>query len=214
MTSPRRVALVLAAGLLAVLPALAVAVDPGPPYPDPELGRAVYDTAGVFRQATIDSVEATIDEIEARTGAEIAVYTQVWPYKLSESETLDNALALMNQWGVGRRGFDDGLVIPFDLDPSLVHGQVQMYAGAGFRSTFLTDGERQAIFEEDMLPLLQREDLDGALLVAMQKIDAAATPEHAQRLEIARQINAVVGLVGGPLIFLVLLGWAVFHWLR
>ena len=214
MTSPRRVALVLAAGLLAVLPALAVAVDPGPPYPDPELGRAVYDTAGVFRQATIDSVEATIDEIEARTGAEIAVYTQVWPYKLSESETLDNALALMNQWGVGRRGFDDGLVILFDLDPSLVHGQVQMYAGAGFRSTFLTDGERQAIFEEDMLPLLQREDLDGALLVAMQKIDAAATPEHAQRLEIARQINAVVGLVGGPLIFLVLLGWAVFHWLR
>ena len=38
----------------------------------------------------------------------------------------------MDQWGVGRKGFDDGLVILFDLnenDPC--HGQVQLYAGPG-----------------------------------------------------------------------------------
>ena len=35
-----------------------------------------------------------------------------------------------------------------------------------------------------MLPLLQRCDLDGALLSAMQKIDAAATPEHAAQLNL------------------------------
>ena len=214
MSRRLRLALLLAAGLASLLPALALAVDPGPPFPDPEPNRAVYDQAGVFRQATIDTVEATIDEIEARTGAEIAVYTQVWPRRLSEEETRSNALALMNQWGVGRRGFDDGLVILFDLDESLVHGQVHMYAGAGFESTFLTSEERQAIFENEMLPLLQREDLDGALLVAIQKLDAAATPANAQRLEFARQVNAVIGLVGGPIVFLGLLGWAVFQWLR
>jgi uncharacterized membrane protein YgcG len=215
VNGPRRLAPLVASGLLALLPAIALAaVQPGPPFPDPEFNRAVYDTAGVFSPATIASVETTIDEIEARTQAEIVVYTQVWPTKLSESETLANALALMNQWGVGRRGFDDGLVILFDLDPSLVHGQVQLYAGAGFRSAFLSDAERQAIFDDDMVPLLAAGDLDGALLAAIAKIDLAATTEHSRQLELARQVNAVVGLVGGPIVFLGLLGWAVFHWLR
>ena len=84
----------------------------------------------------------------------------------------------MDQWGVGRAGFDDGLVLLFDLredDPC--HGQVQLYAGPGYAAKFLSNSERQAVFENDMLPLLQRCDLDGALLTAMQKVDAAATPD-------------------------------------
>ncbi|HSO28311.1 MAG TPA: TPM domain-containing protein [Candidatus Sulfomarinibacteraceae bacterium] len=217
--SPFRVArAAIAAGLLTLIPALAaVAADPiapGPPFPNPEFNRAVYDTAAVFSRTTVEAVETTIDEIEARTGAEVVVYTQVWPVKLSEEQTLDNARALMDQWGVGRKGFDDGLVILFDLDPSLVHGQVQLFAGSGFRSSFLTDAERQRIFDDEMLPRLVAGDLDGALRAAMARIDAAATTEHSRALELARQVNAVVGLVGGSLALLGLIGWAVFHWLR
>ena len=38
----------------------------------------------------------------------------------------------MDQWGVGRAGFDDGLVILFDLhEGDTCHGQVQLYAGPG-----------------------------------------------------------------------------------
>ena len=61
----------------------------------------------------------------------------------------------MDQWGVGRKGFDDGLVILFDIDPSLVHGQVQLYGGPGYRAAFLDNSEKQRIFDEDMLPLLR-----------------------------------------------------------
>ncbi len=61
---------------------------------------------------------------------------------------------------------------------------------------------------------LRAGDFDGALLVAMEKVDAAATPEHAAALERARQINAVVGLVGAPLAAIVLVGWALWSWLR
>jgi uncharacterized membrane protein YgcG len=211
----RRALAVVGACLVALAAAWPVlGADPGPPYPDPEFNRAVYDTAGVFSEATIATVETTIDEIEARTQAEVVVYTEVWPTKLSEPETLDNAIALMNQWGVGRLGFDDGLVILFDLDPSLVHGQVQLYAGAGFKSAFLSDAERQAIFEDDMVPALVAGDLDGAILAAIANVDAAATTEHSRDLERARQLNAVIGLVGGSAALLGLLGWAVFHWLR
>jgi hypothetical protein len=120
----------------------------------------------------------------------------------------------MNQWGVGRKGFDDGLVILFDLDPSRIHGQVQLYAGSGFKSAFLSDAERQAIYQDDMLPRLAAADLDGAILAAIAKIDAAATTEHSRQLELGRQVNAVIGLVGGSLVLLGLLGWVAFSWLR
>ena len=77
----------------------------------------------------------------------------------------------MDQWGVGRAGVDDGLVILFDLnqgDPC--HGQVQLYAGPGFREAWLSNEDRQRIFDNDMLPSLRQCDMNGALLAAMDKI--------------------------------------------
>ncbi|HVL53225.1 MAG TPA: TPM domain-containing protein, partial [Vitreimonas sp.] len=199
---------------LAAAVAHAADVPAGPPFPEPEIDRAVYDHAGIFRADTIEVAEATIDAIENRTGAEVVVYTQVVHYGITESEAEAHARALMDQWGVGRKGFDDGLVILFDLDPTLEHGQVQLYAGPGYRATFLSNDERQAIFEDDMLPRLREADMDSALRIALAKIDANATPEHAARLQAARQLDAVTGLVGAPIVFLLLAGWALASWWR
>jgi uncharacterized membrane protein YgcG len=186
----------------------------GPPYPDPVEDQAVYDNAGILSDAAIANAEATIDAIEARTAAEIVVYTELADYGVTTEETESRARALIDQWGVGRRGFDDGLAIFFDIDPSLEHGQVQLYAGPGFEATFLTNSERQAIFDDDMVPLLRNADFDGALGVALERIDAAATPENAARLETGRQINAVLGLIGAPVAFMGLAGWAYMQWRR
>ncbi|HEY6057033.1 MAG TPA: TPM domain-containing protein [Candidatus Limnocylindrales bacterium] len=71
----------------------------------------MYDTAGVFAAATKTAAEETIAGIEQRTGAQVAVYTQVVDYGVTKEDAERDAIALMNQWGVGRRGFDDGLVI-------------------------------------------------------------------------------------------------------
>ena len=189
------------------------APSPGPPFPDPELDRAVYDFAGVFGPETIAAVEESIDRIEERTKAEVVVYTQVVGFPTTE-ETERNALALINQWGVGRKGFDDGLAIFFNFEPSRSSGQVQLYAAPGFAATFLTNSERQQIFENDMLPHLRADDWDAAILAAMDRIDEVATPENAARLERGRQLNAVVGLMGAPLILAGLVGWGFFHWRR
>ncbi|MEO5939420.1 MAG: TPM domain-containing protein [Candidatus Limnocylindrales bacterium] len=192
----------------------APAVDAGPPFPDPVDGVAVYDHAGILASETIASVEKTIDAIEVRTRAQIAILTQVVEDGRSTEEADRDARALMDQWGVGRKGFDDGLVILFDMYPGLEHGQVILYGGPGFRATFLDNGEKQAIFDNDMLPRLREGDFDGALLVAMVRVAAAATPEHAQTLERARQVNAVIGLVGAPLVAILLVGGAAWSWLR
>ncbi|MEI7745634.1 MAG: TPM domain-containing protein [Chloroflexota bacterium] len=204
----------LAAGIAALGLAAAAAAS-GPPFPDPVAGQAVYDTAEVLAPATITAVEKTIDAIEERTGAEIAVYTQVVLYPVSSDEAEQHAIALMDQWGVGRKGIDDGLVILFDLNKGdTCHGQVQLYAGPGYRATYLTNEERQAIFENDMLPLLRACDLDGALLTAMARIDANASADHAGTLVLFRQLNAVLGLVVAPLLFLLITGFAVLRWYR
>ena len=189
------------------------APPPGPPFPEPEIDRAVYDFAEVFSPETVAAVEATIDRIEERTGAELVVYTQVADFRSNE-ETEANALALISQWGIGRRGFDDGLAIFFNFEPGRSSGQVQLYAAPGFAATYLTNSERQAIFESDVLPHLRADDWDAAILAAMERIDQVATPENAARLEQGRQLNAVIGLVGAPLILAGLIGWAFFHWRR
>jgi uncharacterized membrane protein YgcG len=188
-------------------------VPAGPPFPPPVTGKRVYDQAGALSADTVARLETTAEAIERRTAAQVVVYTQLKP-GVSSDQAQSDAAALIDQWGIGRRGFDDGLVILFDLDQSLKHGQVQLYAGPGFRAAFLSNGERQAIYEEDMLPLLRQGDLDGAVLLAMSRVDAAATPAHAQALQFGRQINAVVGLILGPIVFLLLIGWAAFEWFR
>ncbi|MBA2700152.1 MAG: DUF2207 domain-containing protein [Chloroflexi bacterium] len=186
----------------------------GPPFPEPVVDQAVYDEAGILSPETIARSESTIDAIEARTGAEIVVYSQLVDYGVETSETEARARALIDQWGIGRAGFDDGMVLFFDIDPSGEHGQVELYAAPGFEATYLTNAARQAIFEDEMVPYLQAADFDGAVQIALQRVDAAVTPEHAAQLQTARQVNAAVGLVGAPIVFLGLAGWAFAAWRR
>jgi uncharacterized membrane protein YgcG len=218
----RRILALLAATLwlaaLAAAPVAGASPSPpaaGPPFPEPIDGQAVYDHAGLFRPETIVAAESTIDAIEERTGAEVVVYTQpAGEYGLTTEETEAKARALIDQWGIGRAGFNDGMVIFFDMDPSNEHGQVQLYAAPGFESAYLSNAERQAIYENDMLPDLRSADFDGALSAALAKVDATATPEHASSLQNARQLNAAVGLVGAPIVLLGLSGWAFMNWRR
>ena len=197
--------------LLSMGAAAAASPSAGPPYPDAVTGQRVYDYAGIFSPAAVAEAEQTIKTIEARTGAQVAIYTQVKP----QSDTLelanDDALALMNQWGVGRKGFDDGLVILFDMQGNLQHGQVSLYAGSGFKATYLTNADRQAIFDNDMKPLLVDGNFDGAMAKALADVDTAATPQHADELSRARILNALVGfgaaILAALLVLVVLYRW-------
>jgi uncharacterized membrane protein YgcG len=199
--------------LLLAAPALAASPPAGPPYPDAVAGQRVYDYAGIFSPATIAEAQSIIDGIEARTGAQIAVYTQIKPASNNLDKANADALKLMNQWGVGRKGFDDGLVILFDMQTNRQHGQVSLYAGSGYRAAFLSDSDRQSIFNNDMKPLLSNDDLDGGLMAGLRDIDANATPAHAAALEQGRLINALLA-VGGLALGALLILIAVLSWLR
>ena len=214
MDRRRSWAMFASVGIVALLLAPTIAFAAGPPFPEPVDGQAVYDEADILSPTAEAEAEATIDAIEERTAAEVVVYTQLVDYGVSTDETEARARALIDQWGVGRAGFNDGLAIFFDIDPSLEHGQVQLYAAPGFEAAFLSNSERQSIYENDMIPLLEDADFDGALGVALARVDAAATPEHAASLQAGRQLDAALGLIGAPVVLMGLVGGAFMSWRR
>ena len=190
----------------------AVAVAAGPPFPDPETDRAIYDEAGVLRPEVIADLEGRIDAVEASTGAEIYVYTQVDP-GISEDENLANAAALMDQWGIGRSGFDDGLVLMVGLNDDRVHGKVSLYGGSGFISQHIDESELTGIIESDFVPRAADGDLNAATLDTIEAVQERMAPDTIP-LTVGRVANAALGLIGAPLALLVTLGGAWWKWRR
>ncbi len=91
----RLVVLPVALGWLLVTAGAALAA--GPPFPAPVPGVVVYDEAGIFSDATKAEATRLIEAVEARTGAEIVVYTQTKPGADADVAAADGQ-ALGNQW--------------------------------------------------------------------------------------------------------------------
>jgi uncharacterized membrane protein YgcG len=203
-----------AVGLLLalVLPAGAVALD----LPPSEEGRTVYDLAKVLRPATIAQAQSMVAAISARTQAEIAIVT--WPsddYSISPEEALTDGRTIMDTWGVGQKGVNDGLVVLFDMDatlsPTSKHGQVTLVTGSGFRDLYLSDGEAKKIVDDAMVPAAKIGDLDGALLAALGRIDAVVVPGgnpgHAASRTLYLIGGFAIGTAGTGLLIFFLLTW-------
>jgi uncharacterized membrane protein YgcG len=200
-----------ALALLALTPFVALAA--GPPFPDPVDDRAVYDEAGMLGAAEIAEIEGLIDEMEAEVGAEMVVYTQHAP-DISEDENLESARALVDQWGIGRSGFDDGVVLMVALDPDPGESRVSLFGGSGFVNSYASESDLQAIVRDTFVPLAQAGDRERAIVETVRDVTERADPEAQAELERSRQINAVIGIIGAPLALIGTLGWAWWRWRR
>ena len=210
--SPRLVGVVaLAMWLLAATVATVAAA--GPPFPDPVTGQSVYDPAGAVDPGVEATLEQRVDAIEQRSGAEIVVYVQVKP-GISEDENLSDARSLMDEWGVGRSGFDDGLVIMLGLDETKLHGRISLFGGSGFLSAYVNENGLKQIIDDQMVPEARNGDIGGALLAGVDALDRRVTAGGRDRLNVMRQVNAVLGLVVAPLALLVIVGVAYRTWRR
>ncbi|MDQ2689552.1 MAG: TPM domain-containing protein, partial [Chloroflexota bacterium] len=198
-----------------VLLALAApaALAAGPPFPDPVPDQAVYDEADILEPATEAELERIIDAIEARSGAEVVVYAQDAP-DISEQQNLENARALVDQWGIGRAGFDDSAVLMVAMDPDPGESRVSLFGGSGFLGGYANEATLQQIIDEDFVPLARGGDLDGATLAAIRALDEHVTPGGRERFEQARILNAALGLIGAPIALLATLGLAWNTWRR
>ena len=183
-------------------------------FRNPVEGQAVYDPTDALEPDIEQALERQIDEIEARSGAELAIYVQVDPLATEDSNR-EAAKALMDQWGVGRAGFDDGLVCLVSYeDSSLAHGKISFYAGAGFLRSYLSEGDLKSLIDDVIGPAAGQHQLGGGLIQAVDFVGSAITPDATARLNFLRQVNAVVGIVGAPVALLLIVGVAFRAWRR
>ncbi|HEX5240139.1 MAG TPA: TPM domain-containing protein [Candidatus Limnocylindrales bacterium] len=182
--------------------------------PPSQAGVNVYDFANIWSQETKDAAQAEADAIKARTGAEIAVVS--WPSGESSVSTggaAYDAHTIIDAWGVGRAGVNDGLVVLFDMDTSNEHGQIFLATGSGFQSMYLSDDEAASIVNDDMLPKAKDGDLDGALTAGLDHLDRVVQPGGNPE----RAMLAALRLGGAILVSLVALGalaWFLLTWWR
>ncbi len=209
----RLIPLGLAAALAALVASSVLAA--GPPFPDPVNNQAVYDEAGILSTEEIRALELEIDAIEARSGAEIAIYTQVSTSLGGDAEANKNAAKeLMRQWGVGREGFDDGLVILVSFLDNRINGQVATWAGDGFLAAYMNEADLQALRDNVMVPAFRQQEVGGGLIAALGVVDAAITDNGTASLNLYRTVNAIIGIPGSILVLLLTIGTAYVAWRR
>lgn len=192
----------LASVLAAVWP---VAVAGQAQLPPPTAGDYVYDFAEIWSDATEVHAQQIAETIRTRTEAVVVVVS--WPTGLSRVSpdiSLADGREIMRAWGVGRAGVDDGLVVLFDMDTSLAHGQVTLWAGDGFQDLYLNATERERIINGDMLPRAVEGDLDAALVAGLEHIDRAVQPGGNPERAFERLLTFAVAIVAigfGLLVF-------------
>jgi uncharacterized membrane protein YgcG len=192
--------------------ALSAAVVAAATFVDPVDEQAVYDQAGVLRPEVIAEVEQRIDAIEAATAAEIVVYTHVNP-GISEDQNLADAAALIDAWGIGRAGFDDGLVLMVGLETNRINGRVSLFGGSGFINQHIDEDGLQSIVDTRFVPRAADGDLNTATLDAIDAVQERMAPDTVP-LTLGRVVNAALGLIGAPLALLGSLGLAWWKWRR
>lgn len=196
----------LPGALLLLALAATVTLAAGPPFPDPVNGQAVYDTADMLSPETEAVLEDRIDAIESDTGAEIVVYMQ-HDTDISEDENLAKAGALIDQWGIGRSGFDDGLVLLVARDPDPGESRVSLFGGSGFLGAYANEDALTEIIDSSFVPAARAGDFDSAALSTIEALDERMDAGGRDRLEMLRIANAGLGLSARRLRWLRHSGW-------
>jgi len=207
MTRATRSLLPLAGVLLAVTAwLLGPAVVAGMTLPPNQPGVYVYDLAGIWSSTTVERAQSIAAAIRERTQAQVAIVS--WPSDdpdVSTGTARADAITIMDTWGVGRKGINDGLVVLFDMDQgSTRHGQIYLYAGSGYLDSYLNEDEAASVVNDTMLPKAKDGDLDAALLDGLARIDAVTQPGGNPERGKQAIINALLAalLVGvGALVF-------------
>jgi uncharacterized protein len=85
---------------------------------------------------------------------------------MDSSLSLDEyTLRVMNSWGVGQRGKDNGVTLFVFIEDRTMRIQV----GQGLTSV-LTDALAKQILDQDLKPHFQKKDFDGALAAGVDSI--------------------------------------------
>jgi uncharacterized protein len=145
----------------ALVLAAAVAVAPLPPSPT----RWVEDTAGFVSPATRAALDARLEGYQQATGHQVVVWIGT---SIGGADLADWAVRTFASWKVGRKGFDDGIVMFILADDR----KIDIEVGYGLEDK-VPDAIASRIIREVMTPKLRANDRDGAVTAGVDAVLAA-----------------------------------------
>jgi uncharacterized protein len=127
------------------------------PNPQQQYQGWVTDMANILSERTENELNQILSELEASTGAEIAVVTV--PTTAPSPTPKDFTIELFNQWGIGKAGQDNGVLFL----TSVGDRRVEIETGYGVEDR-LPDAQVAEIINTQITPKLRRGDWDGGIL--------------------------------------------------
>ena len=117
----------------------------------------VTDRANALRFQDSAVIDARLAQFERQTSDQVLVYVD---RDLPPGTTLEElAPQAMEQWGVGQRGKNNGVILFLFINPR----QMRIQVGSGLRQS-LTDSRAHEIMHDVMRPRLQAGDVNGAVV--------------------------------------------------
>jgi len=129
----------------------------------------INDFAKILDSTWIQTENTALKTFETKTGAEFAVVT----VPSLGGDTVENyAVKLFEEWGIGKKGKDNGILILI----SQADRAVRIEVGYGLEGT-ITDADSNRIIQNQMIPNLKASNPAGAITNAISEIETKITGE-------------------------------------
>lgn len=158
---------------LFLLPLQAVTYTPQT-VPNPRVTDAsayVANPDGILTAEQVRAIEQVAQQLYQTTGVEMVT---VALGNIGYEDAFDFSVALFNQWGIGRKGDNTGLLIFFALQSR----DIRITTGGGLEG-LLPDAVCERILQEDIIPLLRDGQYGEGLLVGNQAVAKRLTSDKA-----------------------------------
>ncbi len=155
--------------------------------------RYVCNPAGILSVAACDSIDRMLYALEQQTGIETVV--AVVP-SIGQEDCFDFAHQLLNEWGVGKKGKNNGLVILLVTDQRCI----QFYTGYGLEGD-LPDAICKRIQTRDMIPYLKdgnwNEGMVAGVRAVCARLDGSMVndTEEGDNLPIGSMLFGLLGII-------------------
>lgn len=126
--------------------------------------RYACDPEGILSPAARDSIDRMLYALEEKTGIETVV--AVVP-SIGEDDCFDFSHRLLNEWGVGKKDKNNGLVILLVTDQRCI----QFYTGYGLEGD-MPDAIAKRIQTKDMIPYLKDGNWDAGMVAGVRAVCA------------------------------------------
>lgn len=165
--------------------------------------RYVCNPEGILSAAATDSIDRMLYALEQQTGIETVV--AVVP-SIGEDDCFDFSHRLLNEWGVGKKEKNNGLVILLVTDQRCI----QFYTGYGLEGD-LPDAICKRIQTRDMIPYLKDGNWDAGMVAGVRAVCARLdgsmendTEEEEEDLSVGAALLLFMGIIGIGLLVVIL----------